>query len=49
MYQFTYAEVVEDSPQEMRAREHDAIGRAVYAARSRAKHGVRAPRGARKR
>ena len=29
MYQFTYAEVVEDSPQEMRAREHDAIGRAV--------------------
>ena len=29
MYQFTYAEVVEDSPQEMRAREHDALGRAV--------------------
>ncbi len=29
MYQFTYAEVVDDSPQEMRAREHDAIGRAV--------------------
>lgn len=29
MYQFTYAEVVEDSPQELRAREHDAIGRAV--------------------
>lgn len=29
MYQFTYAEVVEDSPQEMRAREHDAIGRGV--------------------
>ncbi len=29
MYQFTYAEVVEDSPQEARAREHDAIGRAV--------------------
>jgi len=29
MYQFTYAEVVEDSPQELRAREHDAVGRAV--------------------
>jgi flagellar protein FlaF len=29
MYQFTYAEVVEDSPQEMRARERDALDRAV--------------------
>jgi flagellar protein FlaF len=29
MYQFTYAEVVEDSPREMRAREHDALDRAV--------------------
>ncbi|MCW2316219.1 flagellar protein FlaF [Rhodoblastus acidophilus] len=29
MYQFTYAEVVEDSPQEMRARERDALSRAV--------------------
>jgi flagellar protein FlaF len=29
MYQFTYAEVVEDSPREMRAREHDAMGRGV--------------------
>lgn len=29
MYQFTYAEVVDDSPQEMRAREHDALERAV--------------------
>lgn len=29
MYQFSYAEVVEDSPREMRAREHDALGRAV--------------------
>lgn len=29
MYQFTYAEVVDDSPQEMRARERDALDRAV--------------------
>lgn len=29
MYQFTYAEVVEDSPQEMRARERDALDRSV--------------------
>jgi flagellar protein FlaF len=29
MYQFTYAEVVEDSPQEMRARERDALARAI--------------------
>ncbi len=29
MYQFTYAEVVEDSPREMRARERDALDRAV--------------------
>ena len=29
MYQFTYAEVVEDLPQEMRAREHDALARCV--------------------
>jgi flagellar protein FlaF len=29
MYQFTYAEVVEDSPLEMRARERDALDRAV--------------------
>jgi flagellar protein FlaF len=29
MYQFSYEEVVEDSPLEMRAREYDALGRAV--------------------
>lgn len=29
MYQFTYAEIVEDSPQEMRARERDALGRCI--------------------
>ena len=29
MYQFTYAEVIDDSPQEMRARERDALDRAV--------------------
>ena len=29
MYQFTYAEVVEDSPQEMRAREREALARCI--------------------
>ncbi len=29
MYQFTYAEIVDDSPQEMRARERDALARCV--------------------
>jgi len=29
MYQFTYAEIADDSPQEMRARERDALERAV--------------------
>jgi flagellar protein FlaF len=29
MYQFTYAEVVEDSPREMRAREREALTRCI--------------------
>lgn len=29
MYQFTYAEIVDDSPQEMRAREYDALSRCI--------------------
>jgi flagellar protein FlaF len=29
MYQFSYADVVEDSPREMRARERDALGKAI--------------------
>jgi flagellar protein FlaF len=29
MYQFTYAEIVDDSPQEMRARERDALARCI--------------------
>jgi flagellar protein FlaF len=29
MYQFTYAEIVEDSPQDMRARERDALARCI--------------------
>ena len=29
MYQFTYAEIVDDSPQEMRARERDALSRCI--------------------
>jgi flagellar protein FlaF len=29
MYQFTYAEVVDDSPQDMRERERDALARCI--------------------
>lgn len=29
MYQFTYAEIVDDSPQKMRARERDALARCI--------------------
>jgi flagellar biosynthesis activator protein FlaF len=29
MYQFSYAEIVEDSPQDMRMRERDALGRCL--------------------
>ncbi len=43
MYQFTYAEVVEDSPQEMRARERDALDRAVDLLRRAEEAGVRSP------
>jgi flagellar protein FlaF len=43
MYQFTYAEVVEDSPQEMRARERDAIGRAVDLLVAANKAGLNSP------
>jgi flagellar protein FlaF len=39
MYQFTYAEVVEDSPLEMRARERDALDRAVDLLREAEKAG----------
>ena len=38
MYQFTYAEVVDDSPQEMRARERDALVALRRHARIRAKN-----------
>ena len=43
MYQFTYAEVVEDSPLEMRAREYDAIGRGVDLLELARKTGVGSP------
>ncbi|MBB4199396.1 flagellar biosynthesis regulator FlhF [Rhodoblastus sphagnicola] len=43
MYQFTYAEVVEDSPQEMRARERDALGRAVELLQRAHEAGVASP------
>ena len=45
MYQFTYAEVVEDSPQEMRSRERDALGRAVELLEVAAKAGVQTRQG----
>jgi flagellar biosynthesis activator protein FlaF len=41
MYQFTYAEVADDSPLEMRAREHDAIGRGVELLEAAKKAGAR--------
>jgi flagellar biosynthesis activator protein FlaF len=40
MYQFSYAEVVEDSPQQMRAREHEALDRAVALLRQAAQAGA---------
>jgi len=40
MYQFTYAEVVEDSPQEMRARERDALTRCLDMLQSAEKSGA---------
>jgi len=43
MYQFTYAEVVEDSPNEMRARERDALDRAVDLLRRADEAGVDTP------
>ncbi len=43
MYQFTYAEVVDDSPKEMRAREHDALGRAVDLLEVARKAGLETP------
>jgi flagellar protein FlaF len=41
MYQFTYAEVIEDSPQQMRERERDAIDRAVDLLREAQNAGAR--------
>ncbi len=43
MYQFTYAEVVDDSPQEMRARERDAMDRAVDLLERAQRAGARTP------
>lgn len=43
MYQFTYAEVVEDSPQEMRARERDALDRAIDLMRQAERAAPRSP------
>lgn len=45
MYQFTYAEVVEDSPREMRAREHDALDRAVALLEAAQGTGAQSPEG----
>ncbi len=41
MYQFSYAEVVEDSPQDMRARERDALTRCVEMLETAEKSGPR--------
>ncbi|WP_298423448.1 flagellar biosynthesis regulator FlaF [Rhodoblastus sp.] len=45
MYQFTYAEVVEDSPQEMRARERDALAHAIEMLEAAERHGSQSPEG----
>jgi flagellar protein FlaF len=41
MYQFSYAEVAEDSPQDIRARERDALSRCVEMLESAEKSGPR--------
>jgi flagellar protein FlaF len=45
MYQFTYAEVVDDSPREMRARERDALDRAVVLLEAAQKTGAQSTEG----
>lgn len=43
MYQFSYAEVVEDSPQDSRMREREALERAVDLLQQAKRKGVRSP------
>ena len=43
MYQFSYAEVVEDSPQDSRGREREALSRAVDLLTVASRKGVRSP------
>ena len=41
MYQFSYAEVVDDSPKDMRARERDALSRCIEMLETAEKSGAR--------